>query len=126
MKLMTFSGPPSSGKTAVITKLVHCLQSDFRAGVIKFDCLTSSDGEVYRLLGIPVQTGVSGALCPDHFFASNIGACMKWGERQGLDLLVSESAGLCNRCSPHLRDAMAVCVIDILSGIDAPAKSAPC
>lgn len=125
MKLVTFSGPPSSGKTSVIIKLIRYLQNDFQIGVVKFDCLTSSDNKLYRLHGIPVQTGVSGALCPDHFFASNIGACMKWGERQGLELLVSESAGLCNRCSPHLRGVLAVCVIDILSGIDAPRKIGP-
>lgn len=125
MKLMTFSGPPSSGKTSVIVKLIACLEDAWRTGVVKFDCLTSSDGDIYREYGIPVQTGVSGALCPDHFFASNIGACMKWGERHGLDLLISESAGLCNRCSPHLRDTAAVCVIDILSGIDAPRKIGP-
>lgn len=125
MKLMTFSGPPSSGKTSVIVKLIACLEDTWRTGVVKFDCLTSSDGDIYREYGVPVQTGVSGALCPDHFFASNIGACMKWGERHGLDLLISESAGLCNRCSPHLRDTAAVCVIDILSGIDAPRKIGP-
>ena len=125
MKLVTFSGPPSSGKTSIIVKLVEHLSGAYRTGVVKFDCLTSSDGDIYREHGIPVQTGVSGALCPDHFFASNIGACMEWGRRRGLDLLISESAGLCNRCSPHLRDVAAVCVIDILSGIDAPRKIGP-
>ncbi|RDB64671.1 hypothetical protein C1878_02195 [Gordonibacter sp. 28C] len=125
MKLVTFSGPPSSGKTSVILKLASLFEGRYRLGAVKFDCLTSCDGALYEQAGIPVETGVSGVLCPDHYFASNIGACLAWGERQGLDLLVSESAGLCNRCSPHLRDVAAVCVIDILSGIEAPRKIGP-
>ncbi len=127
MKLVTFSGPPASGKTSVILKLRETLDQvgPGPAGVVKFDCLSSHDAERYRAEGIPVQAGVSGAVCPDHFFASNIGACVRWGERHGLGVLVSESAGLCNRCSPHLRGVAAVCVIDILSGIDAPAKVGP-
>ena len=127
MKLVTFSGPPASGKTSIILKLRETLDrvGPGPAGVVKFDCLSSHDAERYHAAGIPVQAGVSGALCPDHFFASNIGACVKWGERHGLGVLVSESAGLCNRCSPHLRGVAAVCVIDILSGVDAPAKVGP-
>ena len=50
---------------------------------------------------------------------------MDWGTRRGFDYLITESAGLCNRCSPHLRGAAAVCVIDMLSGIDAPQKVGP-
>ena len=125
MKLVTFSGPPSSGKTSVIMRMAAFFEGAYRMGVVKFDCLTGQDGEIYRAAGIPVETGVSGALCPDHFFASNIGACVSWGARQGLTLLVSESAGLCNRCSPHIRGVAAVCVVDILSGVDAPQKIGP-
>lgn len=125
MKIMTVSGPPSSGKTAVILQLHGAIQARYRLGVVKFDCLTDMDAAEYRRHGIPVQAGVSGSLCPDHFFAGNVGACMAWGERRGLDLLISESAGLCNRCAPHLRDAAAVCVIDLLSGLNAPLKIGP-
>ena len=31
-------------------------------------------------------------------------------------MLITESAGLCNRCSPHISEIPAVCVIDSLSG----------
>jgi Ni2+-binding GTPase involved in maturation of urease and hydrogenase len=41
------------------------------------------------------------------------------------DFLISESAGLCNRCSPHIKDITAVCVIDNLSGINTPRKIGP-
>lgn len=125
LKVVTFSGPPSSGKTSVILKLMEHIQQRGSAGVVKFDCLTAHDGEAYKAAGIPVLNGVSGVICPDHYFASNIKACMNWGCRHGFDYLITESAGLCNRCSPHLRGAAAVCVIDMLSGIDAPQKVGP-
>lgn len=47
------------------------------------------------------------------------------GRTPRLDDLITESAGLCNRCSPHIRGIMAVCVIDQLSGIRTPAKIGP-
>lgn len=50
---------------------------------------------------------------------------MQWGIRQGFDLLISESAGLCNRCSPHIKGVLAVCVIDHLGGVHTPRKIGP-
>ncbi|MCH4184075.1 MAG: hypothetical protein LKF61_01145 [Eggerthellaceae bacterium] len=124
-KLITISGPPSSGKTSIVLKTSKLLAKDHHFGVVKFDCLSGSDADTYRHAGIAAQSGISGALCPDHFFATNIGACLDWAQRKGFDLLVSESAGLCNRCSPHLKESIAVCVIDIISGVDAPRKIGP-
>ena len=71
------------------------------------------------------MVGLSGNLCPDHFYISNIDDCVKHGVEKGLDLLISESAGLCNRCSPHIKDILSVCVIDNLSGINTPKKIGP-
>ncbi|MEA4994410.1 MAG: GTP-binding protein [Oscillibacter sp.] len=126
MNLTIFSGPPSSGKTSVILKTIASLQSrDIRVGVVKFDCLYTDDDVAYEKAGVPVKKGLSGALCPDHFFASNIEEIVRWGNRAGLDLLISESAGLCNRCSPYIKDIKGVCVIDNLSGINPPKKIGP-
>lgn len=73
MKLVTVAGPPSSGKTSVILKLVEALDIDRREiGGVKFDCLTSFDNLRYEEQGIRVETGFSGKFCPDHFFVSNI------------------------------------------------------
>ena len=94
-------------------------------GVVKFDCLTTSDDKVYTKLDIPIKVGLSGNLCPDHYFVNNIEDCLNWGKEQELDFLFSESAGLCNRCSPHLKRVMAVCVIDNLMGINTPKKIGP-
>ncbi len=125
MKLVTFSGPPSSGKTSVVLKVLPELERHFAMAVAKFDCLTGHDCPAYEAAGVPVVGGISGAICPDHFFATNVHGCLEWAERQGADVLLVESAGLCNRCAPHVQGAPAVCVIDILSGVDAPRKIGP-
>ena len=126
MNLTIFSGPPSSGKTSVILKTIDSFQSrGLKVGVVKFDCLYTDDDTLYEKAGVPVKKGLSGGLCPDHFFASNIEGVVRWGRREKLDLLVSESAGLCNRCSPYLADVKGVCVIDNLSGINTPKKIGP-
>lgn len=126
VRLVTVAGPPSSGKTSILLKaLLSTPATARRAGVVKFDCLNSLDEELYRKHGIPVLSGVAGNICPDHFFITNIEDCFGWAEDNGLDLLLVESAGLCNRCSPHLRGAMAVCVLDCLSGIGTPFKVGP-
>lgn len=126
MRLITVAGPPSSGKTAVICKVAAALHGTGVAlGVVKFDCLSSSDQSVYERHGITARTGFSGNLCPDHYFVSNIEECVAWGTEEGFDLLISESAGLCNRCAPHVKDICAVCVVDNLSGVDTPLKIGP-
>ena len=126
MNLVIISGPPSSGKTSVILKTIEAIKKrSINAGVVKFDCLYTDDDILYEKAGIPVRKGLSGSLCPDHFFASNIEEVVKWGNKEGLDLLITESAGLCNRCSPYLKGIKAICVIDNLSGINTPKKIGP-
>ncbi|WP_273265260.1 GTP-binding protein [Flexistipes sinusarabici] len=126
MKFMTISGPPSSGKTSVILKVIDAFkQREMNVGVVKFDCLSTDDDKLYEKKDIPVRKGLSGSLCPDHYFVSNVEACFEWGKELGLDILISESAGLCNRCSPHIKEVTAVCVIDNLSGVNTPKKIGP-
>lgn len=126
MNIVTISGPPSTGKTSLILKAIESFkQRGIKVGVVKFDCLYTDDDVLYEKAGIPVQKGLSGNLCPDHYFVSNIEEVVQWGIGQDLDLLISESAGLCNRCSPYIKDIKAVCVIDNLSGINTPKKIGP-
>lgn len=126
MNLVIFSGPPSSGKTSIILKSIEALrQRDIKVGVVKFDCLYTDDDVLYKKADIPVKKGLSGGLCPDHFFASNIEEVVNWGNSLGLDMLITESAGLCNRCSPYIKEIKGVCVIDNLSGINTPKKIGP-
>ncbi len=126
MRFLTVSGPPSSGKTSVILRVIEALQERRHTiGVVKFDCLLTDDDILYAKKGVLVKKGLSGALCPDHYFVSNIEACVSWGKENGCDYLISESAGLCNRCSPHINDITAICVIDNLSGVNTPRKIGP-
>lgn len=126
MNLVTISGPPSSGKTSVILKTIEAIKKrGLTVGVVKFDCLYTDDDILYEKAGVPVKKGLSGSLCPDHYFASNIEEVVKWGAKENLDLLITESAGLCNRCSPYMKGIKAICVIDNLSGINTPKKIGP-
>ena len=126
IKLITVSGPPSSGKTSVLLNVLRVmLENSLKIGVVKFDCLSTTDDQTYAKLNIPVRVGLSGNLCPDHFFVNNIEDCLTWGKSEDLDYIFSESAGLCNRCSPHLKKVMAICVIDNLMGINTPKKIGP-
>ena len=126
MNLITVSGPPSTGKTSLILKTIDSLKSrGVKVGVVKFDCLYTDDDILYEKAGVPVRKGLSANLCPDHYFVSNIEEVVQWGRENDLDLLITESAGLCNRCSPYIQDIKAICVIDNLSGINTPKKVGP-
>lgn len=126
IKLITVAGPPSSGKTSIILRtVVPMAASGMKIGVVKFDCLTGDDHLRYARAGITVKKGLAGGLCPDHFFIANIEQAMQWALNGGFDMLISESAGLCNRCSPHIKGVLAVCVMDHLSGVHTPRKIGP-
>lgn len=127
LRLVTVAGPPTCGKTSVLRNVACHLQTDgHEVGVIKLDCLTTNDAERYRQAGlVHVAQGLSGSLCPDHFFAGNVPRLLAWGKQRQLDFLFLESAGLCNRCSPHVKGALAICVLDHLGGVQLPAKVGP-
>lgn len=125
MRVITVAGPPSVGKTAVVIKTAAALADGQRLGVVKFDSLSTLDDQAYHKAGLAAVAGLAGGICPDHFFVSNIDDCLGWGRAAGLDILIAESAGLCNRCSPHIQGALAVCVVDALSGVHTPGKIGP-
>lgn len=86
MNLVTVSGPPSSGKTAIILKVIEALKmKDIAVGVVKFDCLYTDDDILYEKVGVPVKKGLSASLCPDHYFVSNIEEVVNWGLDQRLE-----------------------------------------
>lgn len=126
IQLITVAGPPSSGKTSVIIKMIESIPGlKEQCGVIKFDCLSALDEAQYHKNKIAAKTGLAGNLCPDHYFVSNIEACFQWASDNKFSMLITESAGLCNRCAPHLKDVLAICVLDNLSGIHTPLKTGP-
>lgn len=126
LKIVTVSGPPSSGKTSVMLRTIEHLKAEnLEIGVVKFDCLSTHDDVLYQKIGAKVKVGLSGNLCPDHFYISNIEDCVQWGLGAGLDVLIVESAGLCNRCAPHIKNVLAICVVDCLAGAFTPKKIGP-
>ncbi len=126
MRLVTVAGPPACGKTAVLARACAALMaSGTPCAVVKFDCLKTRDGEAYAAAGAPVSVALAGGLCPDHFYATNLEEAFAWAAGTGAECFVLETAGLCCRCSPHLKGALAVCVVDNLMGIDAPEKIGP-
>lgn len=126
MRIVTVSGPPSSGKTSIILKTIEHLKRDnLEIGVVKFDGLSTYDDMLYKKIGVKIKVGLSGNICPDHYYMTNIEDCVNWGLSENLDMLISESAGLCNRCSPHIREVLSICVVDNLSGVNTPKKIGP-
>lgn len=126
MKIITIAGAHACGKTSVVLKTADLLTStNLKAGVIKLDCIMSDDDAIYEHAGISCKKYLSGNTCPDHCFASHAEEFWSWGKAQNLDILIIESAGLCGRCSPHIRNIPAVCVIDCLSGVTSPFKAGP-
>lgn len=126
IRLITVAGPPSCGKTSIVAKVCgHLMAEGIACAVIKFDCLLSRDDALYDAAGVPVTIALSGGLCPDHFYATNLEEAFQWAKEERADCCVIETAGLCNRCSPHIRGLFGLCVIDNLMGIDAPEKIGP-
>lgn len=126
MQVVIVAGTPASGKTSVMLyTLRHILAENIRVAVCKIDCLETTDDLAYRRLGIPVTVGLSDYICPDHFYVSNLEEVYAWGKEQMAEILVLETAGLCHRCAPGIKDCLSICVIDNLSGIDTPKKVGP-
>jgi Ni2+-binding GTPase involved in maturation of urease and hydrogenase len=126
MKALIVAGPPSSGKTSVVAHMARRLASGEKAAVVKFDAQSSADPDFYReRLGIPALGGMSGYLCPDHYFISNMEEALDWGASMQATWLFIETAGLCLRCAPHIEGVPAVTVVDCLGGVRTPAKMGP-
>ena len=60
MKLVTFAGPPATGKTSVMTRILKVFMRDGnKVGACKFDCLQTEDDKIYKEAGIPSAKGLS-------------------------------------------------------------------
>jgi Ni2+-binding GTPase involved in maturation of urease and hydrogenase len=123
VKIAFVAGPPGCGKTQLIVHALTALRAEgVAAGVLKLDAVTSYDAGRYEALGIPARMQVAGEICPDHEAMVSLGPALAWARECRLDLLVIETAGLCDRCSPFLRRALAVFVVNGLSHLGTPRK----
>ena len=126
MRFVTVAGPPSSGKTSVMVHTIkRLLEDDIKVAVGKIDCNDTPDGTRFKSLGVPVVVGLSGDLCPDHYYVSNLEEILCWARKQNAEITILETAGLCHRCAPAIVGCLSIVVIDTLSGIDTPRKIGP-
>lgn len=115
MKFIIFAGTPGSGKTSIIKYIIQELKNDFKLFFVKFDCLRTSDDErIAEEYKIPAVKKLAGELCPDHYTALEIPKIIK--ENQDKDIIILETAGLCLRCSPYVKEGLGINVLDITSG----------
>ncbi|MFH0876337.1 MAG: GTP-binding protein [archaeon] len=115
MKFVIFAGTPGAGKTSLIKYVVRELKNDFKLFFAKFDCLqTSDDMRIAKEFKIPTVKKLAGEICPDHYTALEIPKIIR--ENQNADIIILETAGLCLRCSPYVKEGIGVNVLDITSG----------
>ncbi len=123
MRIALVGGPSAAGKTSILR---HALRPLVDAGLnlhlVKFDCLAGSDVTLYAAAGLPANIRLAHDVCPDHRFVHELGEEWLDAEEGGADLLVAETAGLCDRCSPFLRRAGAICVLPLTASLHAPVR----
>ena len=114
MKIVIFGGTPGSGKTSIIKYIIQELK-DLNIHYTKFDVVdTTDDVLIKEKFGISTEKKISGDICPDHYAALEIPKIIK--ENPDKDLIMVETAGLCLRCSPYVKEGLAINVLNILAG----------
>lgn len=115
MKFIIFAGTPGSGKTSIIKYAIKELKSDYKLFFAKFDCLQTKDDElISEKYKIPAVKKLAEDLCPDHYTALESSRLIR--ENQDKDIIILETAGLCLRCSPYIKEGLGINVLDITSG----------
>jgi len=125
MKLVIIAGPPSAGKTAVTRQIIR-IHPELKSAYLKIDVVCATeDEEIRNEFHIPAKKVYSGDLCPDHAGIMILDEAIEWAMKEGADMLIVESAGLCLRCTPYTTQSCGIVVLSAISGIQSPAKMAP-
>ena len=116
VKFIIFAGTPGSGKTSIIKYVIkELLEKKIKLFFAKFDCIKTLDDEfISKKYKIPTIKKLAGELCPDHYTALEIPKIIK--ENQDKDVIILETAGLCLRCSPYIKEGLGINILDITSG----------
>jgi len=123
MKVALVGGPSAAGKTSVLRHALRPLaDAGTRIHLVKFDCLAGSDADLYAAAGLRATIRLAQDICPDHHFVQELGEEWLDAADAGAELLVAETAGLCDRCSPFLHRAGAACVLPLTASLHAPAR----
>lgn len=115
MKFTIFAGTPGCGKTSVIKYIIEELKNQHKLFFAKFDCLQTPDDEfISEKYQIPTVKKLAGELCPDHYTALEIPKIIE--NNQDKDFIILETAGLCLRCSPYVKEGLGINILDVTSG----------
>jgi len=127
MKLAICAGPATTGKSSVLRHMIRKMQSSGdRVAFLKIDVQYAEEDEIFASeFDIPVKKIYSGELCPDHCNVMVLGDAIQWGQQQGANILLVETAGLCLRCSPYVVGGLGMIVIEATSGANLPLKIGP-
>lgn len=127
MKLIICAGPPTSGKTTVLKQVIsRLLEEGEKIAYVKIDVQYAEEDELFKKeFGIPTKKVYSGELCPDHCNVMILGDAVEWAQKESVDYLMVETAGLCLRCSPYVDGCLGVVVLEETSGMNLPRKIGP-
>ena len=127
MKLAICAGPSTTGKTSVLRHITSkLLAAGKKVAFLKIDVQFAEEDEQFkREFGIPARKVYSGELCPDHCNVMGLGDAIQWARKEGCDVLLVETAGLCLRCSPYVDKGFGMIVLEATSGINLPLKVGP-
>ena len=127
MRLIICAGPATTGKTSVLRHMIRkLLQANVRPAFLKLDVQYADEDELLaNEFGIPTRKVYSGELCPDHCHVMVLSDALRWAEREGAELLLVETAGLCLRCAPYVDGGLGIIVLEATSGMNLPLKVGP-
>jgi Ni2+-binding GTPase involved in maturation of urease and hydrogenase len=126
MKVVICAGPPTSGKTTVLRQVARRLIKNYKLAYLKIDVQYADEDDIFRKeFCIPARKVYSGDLCPDHCNVVVLGDAIKWAEKEGIDIFLIETAGLCLRCSPYIENSLGIIVLEATSGMNLPKKIGP-
>lgn len=127
MKLVVCAGPATTGKTSVLRHIIRKLRDEnMKAAFLKIDVQYAEEDELLAAeFNIPTRKVYSGELCPDHCNVMVLGDAMMWAKKNGADVLLVETAGLCLRCSPYADGGLGMIVLEATSGMNLPLKVGP-
>jgi len=120
--LIVVAGYPSSGKTALLRRLIPGLtDGGHRVASAELRCDPPPAGAAPPWPGHHVE--VEEAYCPDHALTRGLDGLLARAEEA--DVLALETAGLCARCSPFPTRAFGIFTVDLTGGLHLPGKVGP-
>ena len=127
MKVAICAGPATTGKTSVLRHMTRkLLGAGHRVSFLKLDVQYADEDELLaKEFSIPTKKVYSGELCPDHCLVMVLGDALEWADKNGSNMLLVETAGLCLRCSPYVDGGLGMVVLEATSGMNLPLKVGP-